>query len=244
MTKESGLGDRFFIDGYDLSGDVAALDSIVASRNALDVTSIDQSAVQRLPGLRDGSMDFTTWYDSVAGQEHTALNSLAVTDFIAAYFHGTTLGNPTASCIGKKSEYSPSRGADGSLSVKSHILANGFGVEWGQALTTGKQTFASSGSGASIDFGSASTAFGATGYLQVLSVASGTATVAIQDSADNSSFANISGLAFTGATARTTQKLSTGLTATIRRYVRVNLTGAFTNAVVAVTFVRYLAAQG
>ena len=56
-------------------------------------------------------------------------------------------------------------------------------------------------------------------------------------------FSNITGLAFTAATGRTEQRLETAPTATIRRWVRLNLTGTFSNAVIAVAFKKFDAAQ-
>jgi hypothetical protein len=146
--------------------------------------------------------------------------------------------------VGKQMNYDAARGADGGLAFTVQALANGTALEWGDSLTTGKQTFASSGNGTSIDYTAVSTAFGAVGYLQVFSVASGTATVAIQDSANNSTFADVTGLVFAAATARTQERLATAVGATIRRYVRVNLTGTFTNAVIAVGVLKFASTQG
>jgi hypothetical protein len=56
--------------------------------------------------------------------------------------------------------------------------------------------------------------------------------VKIQDSADNASFADVSGFAFTATTAaHTTQRIATSNTATIRRYLRAVTTtaGGFTS---------------
>jgi len=237
------MADNFYVAGYDLSTDTSALDSIMSRRAALDVTSISVSAVERISGLRDGEMNFTSWFDSAALLEHAALSTLLLTDRTALYFHGATVGNPCAGIIGKQINYDPARGADGSLALTVQVVGNGFGVEWGDMLTTGKQTFASATNGTSIDYTAASTTFGAVGYLQVFSVGSGTATVAVQDSADNAAFADITGLIFTGATARTEQRLATPVGATIRRYVRVNVTGGFTNAVIAVLFRKFEVAQ-
>jgi hypothetical protein len=116
----------------------------------------------------------------------------------------------------------------------------GMGLEWGEMLTTGKQSFATGTvNGTAIDLGSASTLFGAAAYLHVFSVASGTATFAVQDSTDNVTFNNITGLAFTGATGATTQRLQTASGATVLRYVRVQGTGVHGAAVIALNFIRY-----
>jgi len=85
------------------------------------------------------------------------------------------------------------------------------------------------------------TAFGAQAYLQVTAFTGTDVTVKIQDSADNSSFADVTGLAFTATTAaHTTQRIATANNATIRRYLRVATTtsGGFTSATFAVMLTR------
>ena len=83
MAKESGVGiDQFFINAYDISGDVAALGSIVSRRALLDVTAINQSAPERITGYRDGEISFSVWCDMAAGAEATALMSLPTADVI------------------------------------------------------------------------------------------------------------------------------------------------------------------
>ena len=85
-----------------------------------------------------------------------------------------------------------------------------------------------------------STDFGLAAYLHVLSLASGTATVTLQDSADNSSYANLTGGAFTAITAATSQRITTAITAITRRYVRVNVTGTFSHLIATVAVARYV----
>lgn len=63
MAKESGLGDNFYIGGYDLSGDVTAIGKIAAPLALLEATTVKQFAEARLAGKRDGDMQFTTLFD-------------------------------------------------------------------------------------------------------------------------------------------------------------------------------------
>jgi hypothetical protein len=64
MAKTSGLGDNLYINGYDLSGDVGSVDQISTPTALLDVTSIKQSANERIGGLRDGDLQFTSFWSS------------------------------------------------------------------------------------------------------------------------------------------------------------------------------------
>ncbi|CAB4174411.1 hypothetical protein UFOVP960_47, partial [uncultured Caudovirales phage] len=201
MAKQSSLGSAFFAGIYDISGDVGSIGTIETTRAALDVTGIDKSALERITGRRDGTMSFNAFFNTAAGQEHIALSALLRTDLQASVFIGSTVGDAAASVLGKQLTYSQALGADGSLVNASSVAGNGngLGVEWGEMLTTGKQSFATGTvNGTSIDLGSASTAFGAAAYLHVFTMPSGTATFAVQDSTDNITFNNVTGMAFTG----------------------------------------------
>jgi hypothetical protein len=240
MTKTSGLGDAAYIGGYDLSGDIMSLGKIGGGMSPLDVTPINVSAHVRIGGLRDGGIDFVTAFDTAVGQEHLVLSALPTADVQVMYMRGTAIGNAAAALIAKQIDYNPTRGTDGMLTVAVATMANGFGLEFGTQLTAGLRTDTAATNGASFD-GTASSAFGAQAYLQVTAFTGTDATVTIQDSADNVTFTNVTGLSFTATTAaHTTQRIATANTATIRRYTRaVTTTSAgFTSATFAVMLVR------
>ena len=239
MTKQSGLGASLFVAEFDISGDVGAVTSIVTSRNPLIVTGIDKSAPERILGTRDGEIAFMSFWNVSAGQAEAVLSTLPRTDRIISTFIGATVGYPAVSMTGKQMTFGPNRTQDGSLISSTNAKANGFGLDWGEMLTVGKESFATGTvSGTSID-GGASSAFGAAAFIHVFSVASGTATFTVQDSADNAAFATLTGLDFTAATGATSERKATASGATVRRYVRIQGTGVHGAAVVAVNFVRY-----
>jgi hypothetical protein len=227
MAKKSGLGNQFFLGGYDLSGDVGALDNISSPRGIVDVTGINVSANDRLLTHSDGQIEFSSFFNDAALAEHAALSSLPTTDRIATYLTGSTLGDSACAMVGKQINYDGSRTADGGLNFSVSMQGNATPLEWGNSYTAGKVTHGSATNVTSIDLGATSTTAGAQAYLQVFSVASGTAVVKIQDSADNSSFADQ--ITFTGATGITAERLAD--TGTYRRYIRVASTGTFSNLV-------------
>jgi hypothetical protein len=241
--KLTALGSNCYIGSNDVSGDIGMLTGLEASIGTFDVTALNQSAMQRIVGRADGKMGFAAFFNDDAGQSHLTFSALPTTDVMATVVIGTpALDSPTASMVAKEIHYGLSVGTDGTLGAAIDLQANGKGLEWGELLTTGKQSFATGTvDGTAIDLGATSTLFGAAAYLHVFSVASGTATFAVQDSSDNSSFSPITGLTFTGATGATTQRLQTANGATIRRYVRVEGTGSHGAAVIAVNFIRYSA---
>jgi hypothetical protein len=239
--KLTALGSNCYVGVYDLSGDIGAVKNMEAMLATINVTALNKSAPELLPGRRDGAMGFLSFFNIDAGQEQAVFSAAPRTDAQSTVVIGTpALGSPAASMIAKQMNYAGTLGEDGSLGFDVDMVGSGYGLEWGELLTTGKQSFGTGTvDGTAIDLGAVSSLFGAAGYLHVFSVASGTAVFAVQDSDDNLTFADVAGLVFTGATGATTQRLQTAAGATIRQYVRVEGRGTHGAAVVAVNFVRY-----
>lgn len=240
--KTGGLGDALYIAGFNASGDIQQLGAIGGGPALLDVTGIDKSAHERIGGLRDGRFEMTTFFNHVAvtGGTHEKLAALPRTDVILTYCRGTTLGNPAASIVAKQIGYDPTRGNDGSLTFGVSAQANGYGIEWGRQLTAGVRTDTAATNGTGVDT-TASASFGGQAYLQVFSFTGTDATVKIQDSADNSTFADVTSFAFTQVTAAPfSQRIALSNTATIRRYVRAVTvtTGGFTSLSFAVNLIK------
>ncbi len=231
MAKSSGLGDRFYVSGVDISGDVGSLSNVHGGPGTLDVTNITQSAMERLGGQRDGSMTFVSYFDDAAGRAHKTLRALPRTDVLASYCRGLGLGSQMATCASKQINYDETRGSDGALTFTTEVQANSFGLEWGDQATVGVRTDTTATSPATGLDTLASAAFGLQAYLHVFAFTGTSVTVTLQDSADDITFAAIGGgVSFVAATAVGAQRIATANTQTIRRYVRVITTGTFTNA--------------
>ncbi len=240
MTKQNGLGDNLYVGGYDLSGDVGAVDRVAGPMSPLDVTGINKSAYERLGGRRDGVIDFTTYFNPTAGQAHPVLSPLPTADVHVAYCRGTTLGNQAACMVAKQVNYDPTRGADGSLTFKVNALANGYGVEWGRQLTAGKRSDTAATNGTGVDF-TAQTAFGLQMYLQVFSFTGTLAAINIQTSSDNGAtdaYANLADGDFGVSSAPYVERAVTARDATIERYLRVATSGVFTEMTFAMIVVK------
>jgi hypothetical protein len=239
MAKQSGLGDRLLVAGFDISGDIQALDNVHGGPNLGDFTDITQSAHERRGLLRDGGMGATVFFD--AANAHPVLGALPTADALACYLRGTALGSPAACCVAKQIGYDPTRGADGSLTLKTQFDANGCGLEWGEQLTAGLRTDTTATAGPVTDDGGA-TAFGGQAYLQVTGFAGTSVTVAVQHATTSGgSYADV--LAFTAVTAAPAwQRIAVSNITTIDEFVKVTTTGTFTNAVFSVVFVRNKAA--
>lgn len=247
MAKQTGLGDNLYVAGYDLSGDVGSLGRIGGGPAAREVTGIDKSAFERKGGLRDGSIEYSAWFnpDSVAAgdatdQLHTVLSALPTADQILSYCRGTSLDSPAACLVSKQLNYDGNRSTDGDLTFAITAEANSYGIEWGRQLTAGLRSDTAATDGSSIDTG-ASAAFGLQAYLQVVSFTGTDATITIEDSADDATFAAVTGGAFTQVTtAPTAERIQTGRTQTVRRYLRVatSTTGGFSELTFSVVVVK------
>jgi len=228
MAKGSGLGQQIFVHGYDLSGDVAVINNAGSPRELLDTTALNASAHERVMGLSDGNIGVSSWFNDSTEQEHEAFKGLPTADRLVMWAFGATRGDVAACLTAKQINYDGSRGSDGSLSFTIDTqAASGVPLEWGNTLTTGKETHSSAAVSTSRDDG-ATTGYGLIGILSVTDVDSGTATVSIQQSSDNVTFATIlSFVAVSAAAAPTAQRLT--LSGAILRYLRVTTTGTFSN---------------
>ena len=239
MAKGSGLAQAFFIGGRDLSGDVGSLSRCGSLRALHDVTGLNQSAIHRVNGLADGVIEFNPWFNDAAAQEHIALRGLPTADVIVLYANRSLVDAAAAGLVAKQMNYDWTRPADGSLAGVVQALANGTPLEWGVMLTAGSITHASATSAASKD-DAASSANGIVGYLQVVSIATGTPTFVIEESSDNGVgdawTAKLSFAAVAQASAPTAERLTA--TGTVERYLRATTTGTFTNAVFAIMYRR------
>jgi hypothetical protein len=242
MSKTSGIGMFCWVDGNDLSGDIGSIGRISGGPKALELTDITQGGYERVGGDRDGGFTFSSWFNPL--RAHLVWSTLPTADRVAATGLGATIGSPAACCVGKQIGYDGKRGQDGSLAFDVDVQSNGFGLEWGQLLTAGKRVDVAATNGASLDT-AAAVSFGAQLYLQVFAFVGTDCTIKLQDSADNVTFADVAGGAFTAVTAAPgSQRLQLGAAATVRRYLRIATTtaGGFTSVTFAVVVNKNLTA--
>jgi len=245
MTKQTGLGDRLWAAGRNVSGDIGALQRIAGGPAVLEVTGIDKSAFERLGGKRTGGFQFLSYFnDQITAPvgAHTVFSLLPTTDVVFTYGRGATIGSPAACCVAKQVEYAGNRPDDGSLTFTVTAESNGFGLEWGQQLTAGDRTDTTATNGASLDLGTASPgAFGLQAYLHVSAFVGTNITIKIQESSDNAvgdPFADVVGGGFTVVTAAPASERIATAAINVERYLRVVTTGTFSSCMFAVTATR------
>jgi hypothetical protein len=240
MAKDHGLGANYYFDGVDLSGDTNAMSKISKSLAVIDETGLDKFARERLPGKLDGAIDWESFFNPT--NAHPVLSTLPRTDRIATYLHkAAVLGTPSACIVAKQMDYAPTRTDDGGLTAKVATLANGFWLDWGYSITTGKATFGGAANGTGVDFANqgAPANFGLQAYLQVFAFTGASATIVLQGSSDNAvgdPYAAITGGGFAVvSSAPQSQRIATARNLAVERWVRVSVTGTFTNLVFQVT---------
>ena len=186
MTKQSGLGDAFFADGYDLSGDIMALGNLNGGISVLNHTDITQEAFDRAGGVRDAAMELAVFFNDATDRAHARLSTLPRTNVEVMYCRGTAAGKRAAALTGKQVNYDPTRSQDGGLSLGVQIQNSLYGLDWARLLTAGKVTVVGGGALASVDFGADQPGnYDAQAYLHVFSFTGTDATVAIQTSTDD-----------------------------------------------------------
>jgi len=237
MAKSAGLAQDFFVAGHQLGGDVSNINEASSPRNLIEVPVLNKSGMDRINGQSNGVLDFNSWFDDGAELAHAALKPLPTTDAVMLWTFGSTIGDVAASLDAKQLNYDFTRGTDGSLAATVRgEAANGYPLEWMNLLTAGKVTHGSAGNGTSRDDASATTQ-GIRANVQIVDIDSGTPTIVIQDSANDSSFSTILSFTAVAATNEPAGERKHG-GGTVRRYLRVATTGTFSNCDFVVAYVR------
>jgi hypothetical protein len=145
VAKQTGIGANLYVDEYDLSGDVGAVGNIGMSRTQLDVTGIDKDHMERLPGLGDGGISYTGFYNPSGA--HAVLAPIGTAAQIVTVALGTAVGAGAASLHGVEVNFDKTRGTDGSLVFSTEAMSfAGFGTEWATVIvehSTDNATFTS-----------------------------------------------------------------------------------------------------
>ena len=238
MAKTTGLDTRIFVEGSDLSGDVSGLTGIGASQALLDVTTLDLSATASLAGLKDGALSCAAFFDNAAGKGHAiwpAKSGAIPTDSENVMVPlSTTIGEPVLVTVAKQGTYYTDRPSGGPISCSvDYQAASGTAPDFGLLLTGGKVTDSCGTTYAAVD-GAAQSTGGARAMIQAFSITSGSATVTIQDSPDDTTYGTLQ--AFSTVSAQGSEAIE--ISGTVERYVRLLTSGTFSDLVVCVAFTR------
>ena len=232
MSKQGALGARFAVGTGLISGDIGSVSRIACPHNVFNVTGIDKSAMETVTTIRDGMIDFAPFFNDTAGAAHPVLSALPTTDVLTTFAVSNTIGAAAACLLGKQTNYDGNRPADGSITFANNHIGNGFGLEWGRVASAGVTTSTGAENLASYDWGTGSTSFGLQAYLHVFAFTGTSCTITIEESSDDGggdAFTSVTGGAFTAATGATTERIATANNLTVERYLRLALTGTYSN---------------
>jgi hypothetical protein len=211
MAIRTGLDCFLLIDGIDLSDDHAAIDSISSPRQTFDKNGLRHRAYRRIYGKKDGMAEASVFFNPTAGAAHSKLSTLPQTDREIMLGVAPELGAAVSCLRYKQIGYDGTRPADGDLMFKFQAQGNDLGIDY---------------------------AFGLQAFLQVTAFTGTDCTIKLQESSDNGvgdAWADVTGGGFTQVTtAPVTQRIQTGLTLSVERYLRVVTSGTFTSITFAV----------
>lgn len=232
MAKAGALGARFAVGTGLISGDIGSVSQISCPHNIFDVTGIDKEARETVTTVRDGMINFEPFFNDAAGAAHAVLSALPTTDVLTTFAVANSIGSAAACLQGKQVNYDGTRPADGSITFSTNTVGNSFGLEWGRVSSAGVTTSTGAENLASYDWGTGSTSFGLQAYLHVFAFTGTSCTITIEESSDDGggdAFTAVTGGAFTAATGATTERIATANNLTVERYLRLALTGTYSN---------------
>lgn len=237
MAKAAGMGARYFVDQYNLSGDTNSFGGINKGMATIEQPDITMSAMARAPGILDAGIQWVSFFNPSTGQAHPALRTPPRVDRIVSYFHRAELGTPVATMVAKQTKYDPKRDNKGGLMVDVEALANAYWLDWGKALTAGERTDTTATNGTGVDFDAAH-AFGLQASVHVTAFTGTNVTIKLQESSDNGStdaWADVVGGGFTTLTAVGKERIATSRTLAVERYLRAVTSGTFTSVTFALS---------
>ncbi len=228
MAPIHAKNSQIVIGGYDLSSDFNKMDRDQSVDEA-EVSGFGATAKSYVLGLQATKLTLGGWFNGAVNAVHARLEAIlgGTNTPVTVAYGSRNLGDPCDVLDGKEKDYKISVAIGSAVGVSAEIdmdYAVGLGTI-GHAL--GAETV--TGSAASVDWGATSTAsngFDANVHLTAISGAGAQLTARFQDSADNVTFADISGGTFTAATAIGGQSLHN--VASVRRYTRAAWTMAGT----------------
>lgn len=220
MATTHGKGLAVLVNALLLSAFFNSAD-ITRSCDVAEDTAFGDSFKSYIPGLHDGSISLSGMWDPAASATDATLSTLLGLDttIVSILLEGATVGGRAKIARCAQASFDISAPVGDLVTAAAEFPADG-GVWGGDVLLAGSAITAT-GTGTSVDNGIATTTQGFVANLHV-TAASGTtpsATFKLTDSADNSTFADVTGGGFTAITT-TGQEQIVSLAGTVRRYAR------------------------
>lgn len=216
MAFKHGKNTRIWFKEHDLSAYLHSA-SIAAAQDTVDSTTFANDGWKTsVPGMLGVTLSMQGYHDP----DFTALTDyLGSTGGILTYAPGgQSVGDDARLAKVITSTLTPADTPVGGLiAIAWDVMADAsVGIGW---LLHGLTEDTNTTTGSSKNDGAATTT-GWMAHLHVTAVDGGSWVVKLQDSADNSSWSDVTGGAFAAATGATSERLESAAGATLRRYVR------------------------
>lgn len=230
MAEQAGYTLTIVANEFDVSTYNNQL-NLVVNRQAVNTSGFGDADKEYIAGQVDGTYSLVgTWNDDTAADlEHSTNLGLEIV-YTACPAGMATAGNAAWLWNGLQNQYGiPANTND---AVRHNLAGNSPNTRMGGQLVHTLST-ASVGQTASVD-GTASSTFGGVGHLHVTAFSGTNIVATLEDSANDVTFATLA--AFTSATGVGAERIT--FAGTVERYVRVDVSGTFTSATIAVAFAR------
>lgn len=226
MAFSHGSSAVLLSGGYDISGYLKSV-STDGGREVNDTSTLGATSRTFYGGLGMATVNSEGLFDgdSVGPPEaidYILYNALGTESGVLYFPTGSTLGNPALGLHGVQGAYAITSPVEDMVAISLSIASN-HGYERGISLQSHTSAVTTSGNGSSYDSGIVGgTALGGTGFLQVIahSGTTPTITVKIQDSANDSTWADLVTFTQVGDTIAT-ERIELGATDQVDRYLRV-----------------------
>lgn len=239
MAAGHGKDTAVHVNGRNMSTYLQGA-NVELSAQVEDATVMSSAAEKLHGGLYSGGLSAKGLFDGATAAADQIFNAALISSsqsLIVAWIIGeTAVGAIGYAMRARATQYKNTSPVSGLVACALSARADE-GVERVKTLhPLAAETIATNGT--TLD-DTASTTAGAAAYLTVTAFTGTSITVKVQDSADGTTWADVTSMAFTAASAAgTSERVATSATATIRRYVRVTWTGTFTSATFSVAFAR------
>jgi len=228
MAVGHGKDTKVFVSGYDLTG-YLNMSSTTMNADLAETSTFGSTYKSFVAGLVDSKMSLGGFFDPTAGATDAVLTSLLGVDaYLTVLPQGDALGKRGRGMYGVEVTYEITTGLDGAAEISMEAQSKaGSEAVLSNTPKSDLQTTGNDALGITNPSGG-STSTGWSAFLQAFSIAgtsSPTCIVVLQDSADNSAFADVSGGTFaTVSTANANvpggQRITSAAGATLRQYTR------------------------
>ena len=224
-TFRHGKNISVLFDQFDLSTYFNSV-STSAMAEAVETTTFGSTSKTFQVGTKDGTISFEGLLDSTAGAVDAVLAAAtsATVQNITVAIEGATIGRRAQLVQSNNTSYEIASAVADMVTVSAEAQATGTkGTMDSGVLLAAKQTVTATVQNSSVD-NTAATTNGGVGLLHVTAnTRDGAATVKIQHSANNSTWADLAVFTNTVASTLTSERIEVVAATTVNRYLRVNV---------------------